>query len=86
MLRSSTINIGTYENGEPAHVPFGSLIPILNPNDLEIHGWDISNMNLAEAMDRACVLDHDLKRQLYDQMREITPWPSIYKPDFIASN
>lgn len=66
MLRSSTINIGYYETGEPACIPFSSVIPILNPNDIEIHGWDISNMNLAEAMDRACVLDYDLKRQLYD--------------------
>ena len=37
-------------------------------------------------MDRAAVLDPDLKRQLRDEMKEFVPLPSIYYPDFIAAN
>lgn len=43
-------------------------------------------MNMADAMQRAEVLDWDLQRQLIPFMSEITPLPSIYFPDFIAAN
>lgn len=43
-------------------------------------------MNLADAMQRAKVLDWDLQRQLIPFMKDITPLPSIYIPDFIAAN
>jgi len=43
-------------------------------------------MNLAEAMERACVFDWDLQRQLIPYMKDIVPLPSIYIPDFIAAN
>ena len=36
----------------------------MNPNDLVLDGWDISGLDLASAMDRASVLEPDLKRQL----------------------
>lgn len=32
------------------------------------------------------MLDYDLQRQLIDKMSEYQPLPSIYYPDFIASN
>jgi myo-inositol-1-phosphate synthase len=51
-----------------------------------IGGWDINNANLAEAMQRAQVLDWDLQRQLIPYMKDIVPLPSIYIPDFIAAN
>merc|ERR1712176_768336 len=43
-------------------------------------------MNLAEAMERARVLDYDLQMQLWDDMKKMTPLPSIYDPAFIAAN
>jgi myo-inositol-1-phosphate synthase len=51
-----------------------------------IGGWDINNANLADAMQRAQVLDWDLQRQLIPYMKDIVPLPSIYIPDFIAAN
>lgn len=51
-----------------------------------IGGWDINNADLASAMERACVLDHDLQRQLVPALKELKPLPSIYYPDFIAGN
>jgi myo-inositol-1-phosphate synthase len=47
---------------------------------------DISRMNLAEAMDRAAVMEPTLKAQVKKEMATMTPLPSIYYPDFIAAN
>jgi len=71
---------------EGYYVPFHSLLPMIHPNNFVVGGWDISNLNLADAMTRAEVLDFDLQRQLIPYMRGIVPLPSIYIPDFIAAN
>jgi len=49
-------------------------------------GWDISSANLAEAMERARVLDYNLQMKLKPYMEKLKPRPSIYYPDFIAAN
>jgi myo-inositol-1-phosphate synthase len=86
LTQASTVKIGNNEKNEEIYVPFNSLLPMVNPNDLVIGGWDISKMNLADAMDRAQVLDHDLKEKLRPYMKDFVPLPSIYYPDFIATN
>jgi myo-inositol-1-phosphate synthase len=58
----------------------------VHPNDIVFGGWDISGMNLADAMHRAEVLPWELQSQLVPFMKELKPLPSIYIPDFIASN
>lgn len=58
----------------------------MNPDDLVFGGWDISNMNLADSMTRAKVLDIDLQKQLRPYMESMVPLPGIYDPDFIAAN
>jgi myo-inositol-1-phosphate synthase len=58
----------------------------VQPNELVLGGWDISGMNLADAMQRAEVLDWDLQRQVLPYLKEMVPLPSIYYPDFIAAN
>lgn len=58
----------------------------VNPNDVVFGGWDINGMNLADAMDRAKVLDYELQRQLKPIMESMVPLPGIYDPDFIAAN
>lgn len=67
-------------------MPMHSLVPFVNPNDLVIGGWDINNMNLADAMERAKVLDWGLQQKLRPFMKDIVPLPSVYTPDFIAAN
>jgi len=58
MVMSSTVKLGAdSETGEEIFVPFNQLLPMVNPNDLVIGGWDISGMNIAESMDRAGVLE-----------------------------
>lgn len=49
-------------------------------------GWDISSLNLAEAMRRAQVLDCGLQEQLWPHMEQLRPRPSVYIPEFIAAN
>lgn len=49
-------------------------------------GWDISSMSLADACERAQVLDCGLQRQLRPHLENLKPRRSIYCPDFIAAN
>ncbi|KAE8701124.1 Inositol-3-phosphate synthase [Hibiscus syriacus] len=83
--RASTIRIGSY-NGEEIYAPFKSLLPMVKPEDIVFGGWDISDMNLADAMARAKVFDIDLQKQLRPYMESMVPLPGIYDPDFIAAN
>ncbi|KAL5224796.1 hypothetical protein ABZP36_011435 [Zizania latifolia] len=85
LTQASTIRVGSY-NGEEIYAPFKSLVPMVNPNDIVFGGWDISSMNLADAMARAKVLDIDLQKQLRHHMASMVPLPGIYNPDFIAAN
>jgi myo-inositol-1-phosphate synthase len=86
LTQSTTIRIGSNSEGKEVHLPFKNILPMVNPNDLVIGGWDINNANLADAMARACVLDYDLQRQVAPEMAKMRPLPSIYYPDFIAAN
>ena len=63
-----------------------SMVPLVSPEDLVVSGWDISSMNLGDAMKRAGVFEYDLQRQLYPHMQKLKPMPSIYVKDFIAAN
>lgn len=87
VIMASTIKLGSdAETGKDVNIPVHDILPMVHPNDLVLGGWDISGMNLADAMDRAAVLEPDLKRQIKDQMRSMVPLPSVYYPDFIAAN
>jgi myo-inositol-1-phosphate synthase len=87
VLMGSTIKLGTDSaTGDDINIPFQQMLPMLHPNDLAIGGWDISGMNLAEAMDRAAVLEPTLKQLVRKELANMKPLPSIYYPDFIAAN
>ncbi|CRK43190.1 hypothetical protein BN1723_019138, partial [Verticillium longisporum] len=87
VIMSSTIKLGTdTKTRKDVNIPFSDILPMVHPNDLVIGGWDISGLNLAEAMDRAQVLEPTLKQQVAKEMAQIVPLPSIYYPDFIAAN
>ena len=87
VVMGSTMKLGTEaKTGKEINIPFHNVLPMVHPNDLVIGGWDISGMNLAEAMDRAAVLEPTLKNQVKKEMAEMKPLPSIYYPDFIAAN
>jgi myo-inositol-1-phosphate synthase len=61
-------------------------MPFVNPNDLVINGWDISSMNMADAMKRAEVLDYNLIEKLTPYMEKMVPKKGVYYNDFIAAN
>lgn len=63
-----------------------SILPLVSPDDVVITGWDISKLNLSEAMRRAQVLEYNLIEKLDPYMKDIVPKPAIYYPDFIAAN
>ena len=45
---------------EEIHVPFKDILPMVDPCEVVIGGWDISKMNLADALKRAEVFEYDL--------------------------
>ena len=55
ITQASTVRLGLDADGRDIWVPMKNMLPMVNPNDLIIHGWDINNANLSEAMIRAKV-------------------------------
>jgi myo-inositol-1-phosphate synthase len=87
VVMASTTKLGTDRaTGKEVNLPIHEMLPMVHPNDLIIGGWDISAMPLAEAMDRAQVLEPALKKLVWNEMAAMKPLPSVYYPDFIAAN
>jgi myo-inositol-1-phosphate synthase len=53
--------------------PIKDIMPMVNPCDFEISGWDISNLNLFEACKRAHVLEPTLINALRPELEAIVP-------------
>ena len=68
------------------HKTIKDLVPLVNPNDLEITGWDISDFNMYESCLRARVLEPHLIEQLKPELEKLKPMKSAFVPDFVASN
>ncbi|ODQ61934.1 hypothetical protein WICANDRAFT_60007 [Wickerhamomyces anomalus NRRL Y-366-8] len=64
VTQASTVKIGIDESGKDVYVPFNSILPLVDPNDLIVSGWDINGENLQNAAKRAKVLSYDLQSQL----------------------
>ena len=87
VVMASTMKLGNdVKTNDEINVPFHDVLPMAHPNDLVIGGWDISSLNLSQAMDRAAVLEPSLKNLVRKEMAQMKPLPSIYYPDFIAAN
>ncbi|KAL4223874.1 Inositol-3-phosphate synthase 1 [Mactra antiquata] len=86
ITQASTVCLGNSPNGDEVYVPMKDMLPMVHPDDIVIDGWDISSLNMADAMERAKVLDYNLQVQLRPYMEDIKPRPSVYFPDFIAAN
>ena len=52
LTQSATVRLGNFR-GEEVFTPIKSLLPMVKPEDIVFGGWDISSMNLADAMQRA---------------------------------
>ncbi|XP_068146921.1 inositol-3-phosphate synthase [Drosophila tropicalis] len=86
ITQASTVFVGSDESGADVYVPMKDLLPMVEPNDIVVDGWDISDLHVGDAMRRAEVLDVALQDQLYEHLSTLKPRPSIYDPDFIAAN
>jgi myo-inositol-1-phosphate synthase len=85
ITQATTTKIGIHGPKE-IFAPLKSLLPLVDPNDLLVTGWDISGMDMGEALRRAAVFDYDLQEKLYPLMKDMKPLPGIYYEDFIALN
>lgn len=85
---SSTMSIGfDSENmSKEVFVPWYEVVPMVDPCDIVIGGWDINKLDMAESMRRSQVFDYELQEKLYPMMKNMNPLPSIYKQSFIALN
>lgn len=86
VTQSSTVFVGNSNTEGDVFTPLKDLVPMVNPNDLYIDGWDISSQNLAEAMKRARVLDVQLQQQLVPYMEQIKPRRALFDLNFVAEN
>lgn len=86
VTQSSTIYLGESADGRDFYVPMKDVVPMVDPNELVIDGWDISSSNLAEAMKRAKVIDIDLQRQLIPMMESMKPRKALFDLNFVAEN
>ncbi|XP_048833545.1 inositol-3-phosphate synthase 1-B-like [Brienomyrus brachyistius] len=85
LFQASTVCLGSGPEGD-VYIPFRDLLPMVHPNDIVFDGWDISSMDLGQAMERAQVLDWALQEKLRPYMSKMRPRRSIYIPEFIAAN
>ncbi|KAF7272703.1 hypothetical protein GWI33_014535 [Rhynchophorus ferrugineus] len=81
VTQASTVRIS-----DGIFIPLAHLLPTVNPNDIAIDGWDISGMNLAEATERAQVLEPSLQQQLKPYLINMKPRAAIFNQGFIAEN
>lgn len=87
VVMASTVRVGSTAGGRDVYSPLRSLLPIVDPSTLELGGWDVSGMPLAEAMERAAVLPVDLQRQLRPHLEALgKPLPGAFDQAFVAPN
>jgi len=86
ITQASTIRLGQTQDFEEVFVPLNSVVPMVNPDDLVIGGWDFSSVNLVDSMKRAAVLDINLQDAVAPLMKDLKPLPAIFDLDFVAAN
>ena len=71
---------------EDVYRPVKEILPLVEPNDIVISGWDISSLDMFQATRRAQVLEPDLIRQLEPELRAMRPLSAVFNLDFVAAN
>lgn len=86
LTQAATMRVGFDESGRDVFVPIKAVIPMAEPDDIVLGGWDISGYNLADGMDRAKVLEPDLRGKLRPYMEAMKPLKAVFDQQFIAKN
>lgn len=89
--QSATCHVGFKQDDatghlEDVHKPIKDILPMVDPCEFIVGGWDISGLNLYEACRRSKVLEPDLIRQLQPELQRIVPMPAVLNKDYIAAN
>jgi myo-inositol-1-phosphate synthase len=71
---------------EDVYVPIKELLPMVNPNDLVIGGWDINGLDMYKAALRAKVIEPSLIHQLKEELSQMKPWSAVFNLEYVASN
>ena len=74
------------KTGKEIVAPFKALLPMVDPNDLVIGGWDISKADMYEATVRAYVHEPTMYHQIEAELRAIKPLPAVFDLSFVAPN
>ena len=86
LTQCATTYLGDDSNGKQHVAPFHALLPMINPNDLVIGGWDISSADMYEATVRAYVHEPAMYHQIEAELRAIKPLPAVFDINFVAPN
>ena len=86
LTQCATTYLGQDDKGTTYVAPFKALLPMVDPNDLVISGWDISKLNSYEACKRAKVLEPAMYNQIKAELEAIVPYPAIFDLEFVAPN
>ena len=86
LTQCSTTYLGQDENGKTYVAPFKSLVPMVEPNDIVVSGWDISKLNIYEATKRAKVLEPTMYMQMKQELEKMVPLPAVFDLSFVAPN
>ncbi len=86
MSQCGSVHIGYDVEGNPHSRLYKDVSDMCHPDDIVVGGWDICKDNLYQAAIKAKVIDYNLMRKLQRELTDIIPLPSIYNPDFIATN
>mmetsp|Transcript_5473 Transcript_5473/g.9270 ORF Transcript_5473/g.9270 Transcript_5473/m.9270 type:complete len:327 (+) Transcript_5473:586-1566(+) len=71
---------------QDVYKPIKDIVPMVNPLDFEISGWDINSADLYQSCKRAHVLEPTLIEALRPELEAIKPMASILNQEFIAAN
>ena len=80
------VHIGYDRHNKPHSKLFKHITPMYEPENLVVGGWDICGDNLYNAVKKSQVIDVDLLKKLEPKLSSITPLPSIFDPNFVATN
>lgn len=86
LMQAATMHLGTDVSGKDVYVPFKDVLPMVDPVNFVLDGWDISSLNLADSMKRAQVIDVVLQKKLQPFMKDMKPRKALFDPNFVASN
>jgi myo-inositol-1-phosphate synthase len=86
LTQCATTYLGQDEKGTTYVAPFKALLPMVDPNELVIGGWDISKMDIYHATKRACVHEPTMIEQIKDELEQMHPLPAVFDLSFVAPN